>query len=277
MLPTAVESRIDAITNASEAPPPGEIDTRFTAKADFAPGVNQIVLAGVSPPGDGSPDRASQPVASTEVTSETSEPMSRSIHSRTWGAGERETENRVNHAQVVVPQEAPIELQLLLGNLGVNLTPAQRGRKSVFDDFLRGRLVSLLAMGLSLRQAAAALGLSHSAVWKELKRNPELTEQVTSARFQAQIEPLLVILRESKRSWRAATWIVNHLQRQVSQREETPDEARVRRQEETDELRTRSRQELEDHDRWEYERQIERVRRENGIKLPKRKTKVDRG
>jgi hypothetical protein len=276
MLPTAVESPI-AVPTSSDAPPPGDIDTRFTAKADFAPGVNQIVLAGVSPPGDGSPHRASQPVAGPAVTSDELEPSSRGALSQTWGAGERETEKRVNHAQVVVPQEAPIELQLLLGNLGVNLTPAQRGRKFVFDDFLRGRLVSLLAMGLSLRQAAAALGLSHSAVWKELKRNPDLTEQVTSARFQAQIEPLLVILRESKRSWRAATWIVNHLQRQVSQREETPDEARVRRQEETDELRVRSRQELEDHERWTHEREIERVRRENGIKLPKRKSKVDCG
>ncbi len=68
-----------------------------------------------------------------------------------------------------------------------------------------------LVDGLTPRQSAAALGLSHSAVWRELKKNETLAEEVNAARFQAQIEPLLVVLRESKRSWRAATWFINYL------------------------------------------------------------------
>jgi hypothetical protein len=146
--------------------------------------------------------------------------------------GGHEAENPVNHTQVVVPQEIPSELQALLANFGVNHTPTLVGRKCVFDEFLRGRLVSLLAMGLSIRQAAAAIGLSHNAVWKEMKRNPELTEQVNAARFQAQIEPLLVIVRESKRSWRAATWLLKHLRGSILKREETPDEMKQRVKEE---------------------------------------------
>jgi hypothetical protein len=47
---------------------------------------------------------------------------------------------------------------------------------------------------------------------------------VNAARFQAQIEPLLVILRESKRSWRAATWLINYLSKSAGVCEETLDE-----------------------------------------------------
>ena len=52
----------------------------------------------------------------------------------------------------------------------------------------------MICARLTLRQAGSALGLSHNAVWKELKRNPELNDQVNAARFQAQIEPLLSVV-----------------------------------------------------------------------------------
>jgi hypothetical protein len=179
-----------------------ETQARLTASPHFASGVN---LQAASTSGNAEP---------------------------TPSAGERADENGVNHAQVVVASEDAPEIAPLLVQLGVNLEAARLGRKHVFDDFLRGRLVSLLAMGLSIRQSAAALGLSHVAVWKELKRNPDLEEQINAARTQAQIEPLLVILRESKRSWRAATWVLKHLQRQMAQRDETPEEQRARMREE---------------------------------------------
>jgi IS30 family transposase len=140
------------------------------------------------------------------------------------GAGEHASENRVNRTQVTVPERVPDEVRQLLVRIGVNLHAAVPGRKHVLDEFMRGRLVSLLAMGLTLRQAASALGLSHVAIWKELKRNAGLSEEVNAARFQAQIEPLLVILRESKRSWRAATWLINYLSKSLAASEETLDE-----------------------------------------------------
>ena len=137
---------------------------------------------------------------------------------------DKKPQNPVNHAQVVVPAEFPDEIRQRLAQIGVNLRESQLGRKHVFDEFLRGRLVSLLAMGLTLRQSAAALGLSHNAIWKELRKNVELSEQVNAARFQAQIEPLLVILRESRQNWRAATWLINYLNRALSKPEESCDE-----------------------------------------------------
>jgi hypothetical protein len=212
----------------------------LTAKADFGPGVNQNGLLDAATPLRSAPNESSQVIAFQAVASDTVTSFPGGEDVTDGGAGGRAIENGVNHAQVTVAQEVAVDIQLILGQLGVNLETSRLGRKHVFDDFLRGRLVSLLAMGLSIRQAGAALGLSHNAVWKELKRNPELKEQVTAARFQAQIEPLLVILRESKRSWRAATWVVNFLQKQIREREETPDESRERRDAEFEESIVRS-------------------------------------
>ena len=176
-------------------------------------------------------------------------------------AGKRANENGVNHAQVMAPPDDAAEIAPFLVQLGVNLETARLGRKHVFDDFLRGRLVSLLALGLSIRQSAAALGLSHVAVWKELKRNPELEEQVNAARTQAQIEPLLVILRESKRSWRAATWVLKHLQQQMAQRDETPEEKVAREREASAEAREESFKKREEFFRRTDE-SFERLRKE---------------
>jgi hypothetical protein len=258
-------------------PLPGESDTRLTAKADFGPGVNHNENSGGAVEANLASPTASQPIASREVAAEAEMASCDGAGARDGGSGGRASENRVNHAQVVAPQQAQIEIQLLLGQLGVNLEESRVGRKHVFDDFLRGRLVSLLAMGLSIRQAGAALGLSHNAVWKELKRNPDLSEQVTAARFQAQIEPLLVILRESKRSWRAATWVVNYLQKQIGRREETPDERAARSHAETDAFLIRTEERSHAAKLRQEEREIEDYRRQHGIKIRTRKKQGEEG
>ena len=152
------------------------------------------------------------------------------------------SEISVNHAEVVGGEGVDSEMTRLLAELRGNQGRGAIGRKHVFDDYMRGRLVSLLAIGLSVRQAGAALGLSHEGVRKELKRNPELLEHVTAARFQAQLEPLLVIIRESRRSWRAATWLVKYLNDRIAAREETPDEARQRSREDEEEFFRRGRE-----------------------------------
>jgi hypothetical protein len=207
------------------SPRPAGSDTRLTATPDSAVFVNQTSAAHAAEE-SGKLDRwLSQIEGQQGIAMSHQEPEEAAIPAPESSAGEHEAANPVNHAQVLVPQDTPSEFHPLLANLGVNLTPAPAGRKHVFDEFLRGRLVSLLALGLSIRQAAAAIGVSHVAVWKEMKRNPDLTEQVNAARFQAQIEPLLVILRESKRSWRAATWLIKYLGVKIKSREETPDEA----------------------------------------------------
>ncbi len=197
---------------------------RLTGSPGFSSGVNQndaqAFASEPAPLGDGESQVAMGAMVMTGQASE----CDAAHDSATDSAGGQAPQNPVNHAQVVVPEEFPDEIRQQLAQIGVNLRASQMGRKYVFDEFLRGRLVSLLAMGLTLRQSAAALGLSHNAIWKELRKNAELSEQVNAARFQAQIEPLLVILRASKSNWRAATWLINYLNKSLGKREESWDE-----------------------------------------------------
>jgi hypothetical protein len=114
---------------------------------------------------------------------------------------------------------------------------AKRGRPAAFDDHAKGKLVALLALGLSLRQAASLLGVHHSTITSTLKADPALAEEITAARFQAQVQPLACIVRESRRSWKAATWLLRYLDGKIASHEETPDERRAREQQEKKEFR----------------------------------------
>jgi len=118
---------------------------------------------------------------------------------------------RGNVAQDEAQQEVEDEIARLRRHRRGNVPHAPNYAPGAIDDFGRGRLVTLLAMGLSIRQAAAAVGVSHTAVRLEIRRNPELLVQVELARQHARLEPLLVIIRESKRSWRAASWLMKYL------------------------------------------------------------------
>jgi len=118
---------------------------------------------------------------------------------------------RGNVAQDEAQQEVEDEIARLRQHRRGNVEGAPNYASGAIDDFGRGRLVTLLAMGLSIRQAAAAVGVSHTAVRMEIKRNPALLAQVEVAREHARLEPLLVIIRASKRSWRAASWLMKYL------------------------------------------------------------------
>ena len=113
---------------------------------------------------------------------------------------------------------------------------AKRGRPAAFDDHAKGKLVALLALGLSLRQAASLLGVHHSTITSTLKADPALAEEITAARFQAQVQPLACIVREARRSWKAATWLLKYLDGKIASHEETPEERRARRNQETAEF-----------------------------------------
>jgi hypothetical protein len=101
--------------------------------------------------------------------------------------------------------------------------------------------VALLSVGMSMRQAASILGVSHTTVQNALKADPALAEEITAARFQAQLQPLACIIREARRSWKAATWLLKYLDGKIASHEETPDERRRRQQQEKDEIFARAR------------------------------------
>jgi hypothetical protein len=130
------------------------------------------------------------------------------------------------------PGLSPMQ-ELLLRASALAQAP-QPGRKDVFDGAAKAQLMALLASGLSMRQAGSLLGVSHTAIRKLLAREPELSQDVNAARFRAQLEPLACVIRESRRSWRAATWLLKYLDKKISNREETPEEWNLRVEEEHD-------------------------------------------
>jgi hypothetical protein len=111
----------------------------------------------------------------------------------------------------------------------------------VLDAEARGKLIALLVVGFSLRQAAGVIGVSHTALRKLLARDPELMTEVNVSRSRAAMEPLAVVIRESKRSWRAATWLLKYLDSKLYSREETLDEWEQRMEEERAEFKKRNR------------------------------------
>ena len=116
----------------------------------------------------------------------------------------------------------------------------KRGRPAAFDERSKGQLIALLALGLSLRQAASLLGVHHSTISSTLQADPALAEEITAARFQAQVQPLACIVRESRRSWKAATWLLKYLDGKIATHEETPDERKARQNRESDEFFARA-------------------------------------
>jgi hypothetical protein len=128
--------------------------------------------------------------------------------------------------------ESPPEENAMQALIQRALAQSKGGRPSVFDDHSRGKLVALLALGLSVRQSATVLGVSHPTILRALAADQELREEVTAARYQAQLQPLGCVIREAQRSWRAATWLLKYMDGKLAGHEETPDEKRERQERE---------------------------------------------
>jgi hypothetical protein len=121
------------------------------------------------------------------------------------------------------------------------LARPKRGRPAAFDDHTKGKLVALLSLGMSLRQAASVLGVSHGTIRNTLKADTALAEEITAARFQAQLQPLACVIREARRSWKAATWLLKYLDGKIASHEETPEERNQRQEQEIEDFHARAR------------------------------------
>ncbi len=144
-----------------------------------------------------------------------------------------------NTGQKIAPDDAE-SADPLEDLLARALSRPRRGRPAAFDEHNKGKLVALLSLGMSLRQAAAVLGVSHGTIRNTLQADPALAEEITAARFQAQLQPLACVIRESRRSWKAATWLLKYLDSKIASHEETPDERRERQQRESEEFLARA-------------------------------------
>lgn len=106
------------------------------------------------------------------------------------------------------------------------------GRPKVIDELMKTRITTLMATGFSLRQTAGLLRVSRSAITKAVAADPELQEEIEDARQRALMHPLAAIVRESGRNWKAAVWLINHLERAAA-RDQTPEERTRQKAEES--------------------------------------------
>jgi hypothetical protein len=87
----------------------------------------------------------------------------------------------------------------------------RRGRPVAVDEACKNRIVSLMGYGMSLRQAAARVGVHHTALLKAMDRDEQFADQVAEARMDAAAQPLMTVIRASRSNWRAAAWLAKHL------------------------------------------------------------------
>jgi hypothetical protein len=93
-----------------------------------------------------------------------------------------------------------------------DLAPAVKrgGRPTVFTPELRERLEMLLSVGMSRRQASAYVGIDHTTVTKAVARDKDLALDLKIAEERASVNPLLTIISESRKNWRAAAWLLKY-------------------------------------------------------------------
>jgi hypothetical protein len=61
--------------------------------------------------------------------------------------------------------------------------------------------------------------VSHTTLRCTLAASAELSDEISAARSRAALEPLACVIRESKRSWRAATWLLKYLDERLKNRD----------------------------------------------------------
>ena len=206
-------------------PLPQENGTEFTPPSDGDPTATASPTAAESeaPPAIASPERAAAEVReltalvgiSFHEHSSRHNPCAEPSHSGDGIAAENAGEGDAG--------DNPLA-DLIRRAQAQSLAVTRRGRLQSLDERGKGQLLGLLAVGLSLRQAAAILGVSHTTLRRTLAASAELSDEINAARSRAALEPLACVIRESKRSWRAATWLLKYLDGKLKDRDYTPDE-----------------------------------------------------
>jgi hypothetical protein len=76
------------------------------------------------------------------------------------------------------------------------------------------QVLTFVEHGYSLRQAAGAVGRSHSTFVKLRRRDPKFDRDYRQHRELARDKPLLQVRRAAEQSWRAAAWLLKYLDAQ---------------------------------------------------------------
>lgn len=182
-----------------------------------SPGANKSPLLQDSPPGGDLIAAQNNIAASAGASSQSSQVLDIVLLPRrnynSAGPDELAKSGRLIHHDAHQPGEKNTDAPADLSNTTefVPARPVRRGRPFLIDERAKGRILGLMAYGLSLRQAAAQLSIHHTTLLAAMKRDEEFAEQVSEARLDAISQPLLTVIQASRRSWRAAAWLAKFL------------------------------------------------------------------
>lgn len=123
----------------------------------------------------------------------------------------------------------------LLASLPQPVLASKGGRPKAVTPQIQEQLCLLLSVGLSRRQAAAYLGIDHTTVSRTATKDAEFSADLKRAEDVAAGRPLLSIFDASRKSWRAAVWLVEH--RRLHPPALTPEEKAAKHQESLEEVR----------------------------------------
>lgn len=88
--------------------------------------------------------------------------------------------------------------------------PLRSGRPPVLTSALMEQLCLLLSVGLSRRQAAAYLDIDHSTISHAAARDEDFARQLQRTEELAAVQPVMVLLGQSRTNWRAAAWLMDY-------------------------------------------------------------------
>jgi hypothetical protein len=81
-------------------------------------------------------------------------------------------------------------------------------RAKALDDEKRAAVCSLVAAGVSLRQAAHFLDCDPQSIRREVRRNDDFRQKLAKARAELSVDPLNTLRAAAKTNWRAAlSWM----------------------------------------------------------------------
>lgn len=100
----------------------------------------------------------------------------------------------------------------LLDSYRPSVTPSS-GRPKSLDPEAKKCICALVAQGFSLKQAATYVACNRETIRNERRRDPHFDANLRRALEMADIQPLDLIHRTAKTSWRAAAWLVEFRRR----------------------------------------------------------------
>jgi hypothetical protein len=98
-----------------------------------------------------------------------------------------------------------------IGGVGArcDLNGASRGgRPRVLDAVKRAEICAMVSVGCTFRTTARCAGCSPAAISMLMRRDEAFRDQVARALAQRELIPLAHMREASKRSWRAAAWLL---------------------------------------------------------------------